>query len=81
MLTKDGEDLQYYCVVFLLGPAEDEDVIHVDNYSLFIYGFLVDVVHHHLKCSWTICEAEEYDQGFKQAFRLCERSLSIHLPL
>jgi len=36
----------------------------IDEQDTLVYKFLEDVVHHHLEHFWTVCEAEEHDQGF-----------------
>src|SRR5882672_8450488 len=63
VLAEDDQDPYYYCMVFLLGlAAEDEDVIHVDHYNSFVNELLEDVIHHCLECCQTIGETKKHDK-------------------
>ena|SRR5882724_941229 len=55
MLVEDGEVPYYNGMMLLLGLAtDDEDVVHLNDYSSLVYEFLEDVIHHCLKCHWAV---------------------------
>src|SRR5882724_11233805 len=55
-------------MVFLLRLAtKNEDVIHVDDYNLFIDELSEDVIHHCLEYRRAVSETKEYDKRFEQA--------------
>src|SRR5882724_7218288 len=68
VLPEDIKDPYHNHMMLFFGLAtENEYVIHVDSHNSLVYEFLEDVIHNHMKAHWTVCEAEEHDQGFKQA--------------
>src|SRR5712664_1688814 len=68
MSAEDVEDPYYNGMMFLLClTAEDEDVIHVDDYDSFVYELSEDVIHHRLERCQTVSETKEHDKGFGQA--------------
>ena len=44
-----------------------QDIVHIDCHVSFINEVLKDVVHHGLEGGRAVGEAEEHDQGFKEA--------------
>ena len=44
-----------------------QDIIHIDCHVPFINEVLEDVIHHGLEGGRAVGEAEEHDQGFKEA--------------
>src|SRR5882724_12044105 len=65
---EDVKDSHYnFMVLFPCLATENEDVIHIDGHYSFINEFLEDVIHHHLECGRTVCEAKEHDQRLEKA--------------
>ena len=54
-----------------------QDIVHIDHPVPFINEVLEDVIHHGLEGSWAVGEAEEHDQGFKEAPIHSEGSLPL----
>jgi len=48
--------------MFFYSPGKDKDIVQVDNYNIFYYEILKDVVYHYLECDWTISHAEKHYQ-------------------
>ena len=44
-----------------------QDIVHIDCHVPFIDEVLEDVIHHGLEGGQAVGEAEEHDQGFKEA--------------
>ena len=44
-----------------------QDIVHIDCHVSFINEVLEDVIHHGLEGVQAVGEAEEYDQGLKEA--------------
>jgi len=62
MLLKDVED--QYCDGMVLFPgmaAENEDVVHIDDYHCFIDEFSEDVINNHLEHLHAVSETKEYE--------------------
>src|SRR5882724_11500777 len=78
VLPEDVKDTYHNHMVLFFGlTAKNKYVIHVDGHNSLIYEFLEDVVHNCLKGHGTVHEAEEHDQGFKQALVCLERSFPL----
>ena len=46
------QDLKYFSdssYIFFYSPSKDENVIQIDNYNIFCYEVLEDVIHYHLE--------------------------------
>ncbi len=77
VLLQDLQNLPGNLSVFIEGSHKDEDVIQVDHNHTFCDEFLKDVVYHHLKGSWAICETERHNEWFEQATVCLESSLLL----
>ena len=61
------QDLGYNLLMVFNHASVYQDVVHIDRHVSFIDEVLADIVHHGLEGDRTVGEAEEHDQGFKEA--------------
>jgi len=80
MLSEYGQDSGHDLPMMFNCAGVYEDIVHVDCHIAFVDEVLKNVIHHCLEGGQAVGEAEEHDEGFKEAPIRLESGLPL-IPL